>query len=88
MEGAGLWWAEVLEADFTCQVAAVGGADFGERVDPVLGAEHGGLWGVVVEMGVRCAVQWAKALRSGRLSVRQLSARRENTNFTHNTDTM
>lgn len=50
--GAGLRWVKVLEVDFTCQVAAVGGADLGERVDSVLGAEHDGLGGVVVEMGV------------------------------------
>lgn len=37
---------------FTCVVAAVGGPDFGKRMDPsVLGAEHGGL-GAVVKMGV------------------------------------
>lgn len=43
---------EFLQVDLTCQVAAVGRADFGERVDSVLGAEHGDLGGVVVEMGV------------------------------------
>lgn len=79
--GAGLWWVEALEVNFTCQVAAVGGADFGERVDPVLGSEHDGLGGVVVEMGIRCAVQGAEALRGGRLGVRQLSAGRKNTHF-------
>lgn len=72
VEGAGLWWVEVLEVHFTCQVAAVGGAGFGQRVDPVLGAEQDHRGDVVVEMGVRCAVKGAKALRSGRLGVRQL----------------
>lgn len=66
------------EVDLTCQVAAVGGADFGERMDSVLGAEHDGLGGVV-EVGVRCAVQGAETLRGGRLGVRQLSAGRRNT---------
>lgn len=62
------------EVDLTCEVAAVGGADFGERVDSVLGAEHDDLGDVVVEMGVRRAVQGAEALHrhSGRLGVRQL----------------
>lgn len=75
--GAGFWWVEVLEVDFTSQVVAVGGADFGQRVDPVLGAEHDHLGHVVVEMGVRCAVQGAEALCRGRLGVRQLSVRRK-----------
>lgn len=43
---------EVQEEDLTCQVAAVGGADFGERVNSVLGAEHDDLRGIVVEVGV------------------------------------
>lgn len=74
-------WRRFWKWTLTCQVAAVGGADFGERVDSVLGAEHDGLGGVVVEVGVRCAVQGPEALRGGRLGVRQLWVGRKNTNF-------
>lgn len=59
---------------FTCLLAAVGSPDFGERRDPsVLGAGHGGLGlDVIVEMGVRCAVQRTEPVSGGGLGLRQL----------------